>query len=403
MCLSAAACAQSPAPSPALPVAAAIEPPHEPAPEAAIANAGAERCRLGAPVDIGAATKKGTYALGFGAKGGLAVWVSPRSVLARPLSATASPAGDDMALPLPADAQPEEVVPAGRGFVVIARSPLRKRDTCAGRCPDPTCSRWPAGVPQPHVCTVPCTVPCDILVGIETVLLHTDRAGRAIGEPAALPTTGGPIEAVIQGEPRSFGFVTGRGLFMVRVRPDDGLEIARTELPKADFVLPVRGAGPASVLLLNKDGSAQIVDAGGAHPVTGNLHDSHSGQIVDARFQARWGPDGKIHVARQAWLIAKDAIRYATLVGGELRFDGPAERGFRAPFAEYVEPWHRAGLWERGSWLQRNIGEDIDLRAVDPEASAGAAFWTGVAFAFTYRVERSDGWLLRAIKADCSG
>ncbi|WP_437304330.1 hypothetical protein [Sorangium sp. So ce388] len=221
-----------------------------------------------------------------------------------------------------------------------------------------------------------------------------DSAGCALG--AWVPLQGGPldIEAVIPGTDRAFALVTGKDFISLhlpaaRAAASDALEVTRRELPAADYALPVRGSGPPSLLLLDEGGALRVVGPDGVRSVQGHFTDGLSGRLLDARLQARWGPDGRIHVARQVWLSSMDTVQYAVLdaldspgaagAGGALdhlalRPDGAAERGaLRPPFAEYVEPHGERGRFRRRTWLQRTVGEDIDLRAADPDASDARA------------------------------
>ncbi|WP_437678975.1 hypothetical protein [Sorangium sp. So ce131] len=438
--LAAARCVPAPTLAPAPAPAAASDPPpaapHRPAPEATTANAGAARCQLRGPSDLGALAPGGVFAVGFGDRGGLAVWAGPGGARARPLTAFTEPAGAEVALALPKDAAPREVVPVAGGFVVLAQRLVVRPLACASRCVDATCSSWPAGTPQPHVCYRPCLRPCPRLEPVGLVAQRTDSAGCALG--AWVPLQGGPfdIEAVIPGTDRAFALVTGKDFISIhlpatrapaarswaaRAPASGALEVTRSELPAADYALPVRGSGPPTLLLLDEGGALRVVGPGGVRSVQGNFTDALSGRLLDARLQARWGPDGRIHVARQVWLSSMDTLQYAVLdaidapgvagAGGALdhlalRPDGAAERGaLRPPFAEYIEPHGERGRFRRRTWLQRTVGEDIDLREADPDASDARAriAWSGEAFAITYAVPRGGVAALRAVAADCSG
>jgi hypothetical protein len=382
-----AACAAPPpvqAPAP-LPV------PNRPPPEATTANAGAPRCALRGPVELGAMAPGGGFALGFGVAGGLAAWSSARGVEVRPLASDGQPRGEAVLLSESALIAPAWVVPVPGGFAVVSLRDLRERwqRSCHVACPDPV---------DREACWEVCRGKTRVEAYAHDLLVQrVDLTGRATSATAERRIGPIAIEAVIEGERGDFGLLTGKELLTVRA---GGVEIDATELPKAAFALPVRGEGPPSVLLLHEDGRVRHVSAGGAAAIEGSVLDEGSGQIVDARMQARWAADGKIHLARQAWLRSRASIRYAVIDAAALRFEGPPEEAFRAPFAEYLEPRVEGSALRRGTWLQETVGEPIDPRALDAEAEVGRAkvAWSGSSFVLGYPA-RSGA--LRAIAATC--
>jgi hypothetical protein len=381
-----AACAAAPpvqAPAP-LPVA------NRPPPEATNANAGAPRCVLRGPVELGVMAPGGGFALGFGVAGGLAAWSSARGVEVRPVASDGQPRGEAVLLSESALIAPVEVVPVPGGFAVVSLRALRTvvPRSCQAVCPDRL---------EPDACWEVCRKGRVEPYARDLLVQQVDLAGRASSTTAERRIGPIAIEAVIEGERGDFGLLTGKELLTVRA---GGMEIDATELPKAAFALPVRGEGPPSVLLLHEDGRVRLVSAGGVTAVRGSVLDEGAGQIIDARLQARWAADGKIHLARQAWLRSRASIRYAVIDAGALRFEGPPEEAFRAPFAEYLEPRVQGSALRRGTWLQETVGEPIDPRALDAEAEVGRAkvAWSGTGFVVAYRARSGP---LRAIAASC--
>lgn len=381
------------------------EPNHVGSVEATVQNAGATRCQLSVPMEIGAIVQYGRFAIGFGVRGGLVAWSTSEGIRVRALSLAGAPIGREMNIGLPADAMAVEVAPLGRGFVVIAKRIEYRQATCEGRCVDATCSGWPRDVPQPHVCEYWCPKPCTIPSKHEFVIQYVNIAGQTIGAPIIAETGFIDVEAMLLGDGRSLGFMTRHEIFWIRTNERSSIALTRHDLPQVQYALPVRGTGSPTLLALEEDGAARVIDERGVHAVKGSLIDPRSGRIVDARLQARWDSSGRIHVARQAWLESLDAIHYAVIEGHEVRQVGDVERrGFREPFAEYVEPHYEDGRFRRSSWLQRIIGDDIDLRSRDPRVDAMHArfVWTGRTFLFAYPTLDGAEHTLRAMIADCS-
>lgn len=361
--------------------------PHRIPEEATTAHAAAERCTSSAPVDIASTSSTTAFALGFGEKGGLVVWSSPSGIHARALDAASHVLPNEIHLSLPIDAKPIEIAPLGRGFVVIAQRVETQNSMCEGRCTDATCSGWPAGSSQPHVCTYTCPKPCVIPLRHEFFLRHVDLLGKPIGGQKSWQTGLVGVEALLHGEGRSLGIMTANEIVWVQTDDVLGLKMKREPLPAMVYALPIRGGGKPSLLAVADDGSARLVDAEGEHLLQGTIGDARSGRILDARLQARWDSNDRLHVAKQAWMNSLDSIQYSYVDQGIVHTQDDIQRGgFRAPFAEYVEPHLEDGTFRRRSWLQRSIGEDIDLRARDPEADVRRAqfVWTGKTFLFVY-------------------
>jgi hypothetical protein len=349
------------------------------------------------------ATRGAAFALGFGERGGLAVWENGARIQARGMTADAAPRGRVVDLPLPPGAEPRQVVPVPGGFAVIALRPSYHSFGCTGTYTTGDCDAGP-GVPIPEACERLSHETCRELDGYDVFAQPSDPEGRALGEARSFRMGPSRIVAVLPGRGRTLGFATGDELVTLHVRPGGPVEEVRVELPRAKFMLPVRGTGPPSILLFDEYGAPRLVDAGGVHSLGGSVSDARTGFIRDARLQARWGPDGRIHVARQAWLISVATIWYGVVEDGALQADGEPVPEFRAPFGDYVVTRPVGQRFRRGTWLQKTVGEDIDLHAVDPHADGERArvSWNGKAFVFGYTVERPNGWTLLVTAADCS-
>lgn len=361
--------------------------PHLTPEEATTANAAAKQCSSSSPVDVASIAAVDAFAVGFGERGGLVAWSSSSGIQGRVLDAGGHFLLSAMNLSLPNDAKPIEIAPLGQGFVVIAQRVETQNSLCEGRCIDATCSGWPAGSPQPHICSSSCPKPCVIPLRHEFFLRYVDLGGKNIGGQKSWTSGLVGVEAVLHGDGRSLGILTGNEIVWVQTDDVLGLVMKREKLPLMTYALPIRGRGKPSLLAVAEDGSVRLVDAAGEHPLQGSIGDGRSGRILDARLQARWDTNDQLHIAKQAWMTSLDSIQYSFVDQGIVHTRDESERGvFRAPFAEYVEPHFEAGRFRRRSWLQRSIGEDIDLQAVDPAADVRRAqfVWTGKTFLFVY-------------------
>ncbi len=376
--------------------------------EATAANAAASRCSLQSE-QVGALAKDGSFAIGFGQQGGLVAWSGPEGVRAKPLTSAGKTGGPGVSIAFPRGSDPAEIAPLGQGFVILAKRTEYVDGMCPGKCTDATCAGWPAGKPQPHVCKSKCEQPCKRPSAINYFVQYTDLEGH--NATAGMPFRTGPegIVAAIAGDGKSMAFITGKDIIWIRTRPDGKIESERIEMPAAKFVLPVRGNGPPTLLLAEENGSLEVVEERKTREVTGSLVDKKSGRLVDARLQSRWGADNHIHVARQAWMVSLDSIQYAHIENYELRYAGePQGKGFREPFAEYVEPHLVDGRFRRSSWLQKAVGEDIDLQNADAAADVSNArfAWSGSVFVFVYLTRPAHREAVRAVgivAADCAG
>lgn len=399
-----AACTASNAPSPQVAVVSVPIAPHEIPDEATTAHAAATHCSAAAPVDISSISTAPAFALGFGEKGGLVAWSTPAGLRGRALDGAGRLLASEVNLSLPVDAKPIEIAPLGQGFVVVAQRVETQNSFCEGRCIDATCSGWPAGSPQPHVCMRSCPKPCVIPRHHEFFLGYVDLLGKTIGGQKSWQAGLVGVEAMLHGDGRSLGIMTGNEIVWVQTDDVVGLSMKRVPLPSMMYALPIRGRRKPSLLAVAEDGSVRLVDAEGEHPLEGTIGNAQSGRILDARLQARWDTNDRLHIAKQAWMSSLDSIQYSYVDKGIVLTPEGIQRGeFRAPFAEYVEPHFENGRFRRRSWLQRSIGEDIDLRAYDPAADAGRAsfVWTGKTFLFVYP-SIATPQNLRGIVIECS-
>jgi len=214
------------------------------------------------------------------------------------------------------------------------------------------------------------------------------------------------IEAVLFGDGRSLGILTGNEIFWVHTDASSGLVTTRRELSRMQYALPVRGKGAPSLLALTENGTVRWIGERGEQQIQGSLADPRSGRFVDARLQARWDANGRLHIAKQAWLESLDSIQYSVIDGGALHSVGEIQRGgFREPFAEYVEMHFVSRHFQRSSWIQSSIGREIDLRDIDPDADVDHAkfAWTGKVFLFAYPTLVPNPSKLRVITAQCQG
>lgn len=372
--------------------------------EAAVANAGAQRCTYSPPIDIDGLDHDARFAVGFGERGGLVAWSATNGTHVRPWSMDGRFTGSTIVHTQVPLAKPIEIAPIGRGFVAILKRVETQDSVCGGRCIDATCAGWPAGTPQPQVCAYTCSKPCRIPSAHEFVLLYLDMSGQIIGTPKVWRTGLFEVESILAGDGRSVGILTGETVIWVRVDEHDSLTMRRQPLPGAKYLLPIRGRGAPSLLGLSEEGEVLLVDEKGEHLVRGNLVDPRAGRFVDARLQARRDSTGRIHVAQQAWTISLDAMQYSMIDENEIRPVGEISSGvFRAPFQEYVEPHYEGRGIRRRSWTQRVIGDDIDLAAVDPNADVEHARsgWTGKAFVFAYFTKNRTPSRLKMIHVRC--
>jgi hypothetical protein len=206
---------------------------------------------------------------------------------------------------------------------------------------------------------------------------------------------------------QAFLFLTSDSkLFTARLEASGGVGLSWSPLPSAGpYLLPVRGSGPPAFLFADRDGKTVLTSTDGVFQVRGEAMPGGGVHFVDARLQARWAEDGKLHVAWSAWTSDPPGIRYAFIdPAHELRFEGavqPESAGIRAPFEDYVvaSPIRRSTVVHRQSWTRTPVGNDFDLTSLDPDIDAGSILqaWTGTHFVFAYSRSHDPAatWLLR--------
>lgn len=357
--------------------------------EATRSNAGAAVCRQRATA---VAANAGDFALGFGERGGLVVWSGARGLEAAPFDPNGNPVRTQRVIPLAL--RPQHVAPLGPGFLVVGAQADTPAPACnPRRCIDPTCAGFTSN--QPQVCMTECS-PCPGPTRGGLALLATDDDGVLLAAPVPLPGST-KLLATFDGDGRALGLLTDEALFWIEQLPDASLAVRRVAFGRKEYVLAVRGGGPPAFLAVDGLGAVELFDAEASRPIEGAL--VASGMFVDARLQARWA-EGKIHVARQAWTVAPDAIQTQTIEGGALRSTGETVKTFPSPFADYLSLHSvNAGL-QRESWLQQKVGGPIDPTTVVPGArlaNARSAF-TGSVFAIATHDSESALWL---VAADC--
>lgn len=383
-------------------------------PESTTTTAGARNCLLEGPFElIPGAEKRHVHgngvALAFGAWGGLVVWPGPDGARARLLATDGSPRGDVRSLDLPFSFGPDQVVPVDDGFVLLANETVYADTLCEMRCPDPFCWSWPpAAGAKPVVCTAPCMMPCKTPEENELRALFVPIEPRPVAPAAVMPIGLAGVLVVSASLGQTFLFLTSDSkLFTARLGASGEVGLSWSPLPSAGpYLLPVRGAGPPAFLFADRDGKTVLTSTDGVFQVGGKTMPDGGVHFVDARLQARWAEDRKLHVAWSAWTSDPPGIRYAFIdPAHELRFDGavqPESAGIRAPFEDYVvaKLERRSTVVHRQSWTRTPVGDDFDLASLDPDIAPGSIVqaWTGADFVFAYSRAHDPGttWLLRA-------
>jgi hypothetical protein len=392
--------------------------------EATMANAGARRCRLRAPVHVSALRRLKTrlgrpahhdlqYAFGFGERGGLVVWRSQDAVRGAFVDARGEVTRELGELALHREAVLDRVVPVRGGFVVLATRNLFRQGQCPGRCSDPTCASW-TGPNVPHVCQRPCLRACDVLEDVHALVVFVPLgdadqrvAARSIGVHRIIAAT--PAHA---GE---FAFLTdGDEVVTVRLTRE-GFSLATRGIEPLPVLLPVRGEGPPSMLQLDQREHVDLLDATGQHRIAIDERVTDLFDVAHARVQARRGPDGLIHLAwASGYYDMTGSFRYGAIDGSHtLRPAAPSSgsvtkaRGLEVkiqpPFDDYVVAALIGNGAQRRSWVHASVGEPVRLRERDPDYAVRHArvVWSGSRFIFAYVVEGAAGPQLRLMSADC--
>jgi hypothetical protein len=378
---------------------------HVSAPDMTIANVGAEKCTVQTVQQIGALAKGGGFAVGFGQHSGLIAWSSPEGLRLKPLSSAGVASGSAIATPVPKGTKPVEIIAIGRGFAVIAKRIEMTAGPCESACGDKPCPEVKPEEAAPQACEKP--------TGHEFFVLLTDVDGKN-------PTAGRPfhtglveIETILPGDGRAIGVMTKNEVVWIQKRPDGRLDSERVELPRVEHVIPVRGVGPPAVLLLNNDGSMQLLDERGTHDIEGKFIGMRgkagptapvkpgakpnakaavkpppappavANPAVEMSFRSFWGAKGRIEIGRRIG----DATQYASVEKLVLRNLNDSETsGIRELFTNSVELQIDNGHGRRIGWDKRPIGSDIDVHAADPAADLSRMryAYSGSVFVFAH-------------------
>jgi hypothetical protein len=371
---------------------------HASVPVATISNAGAAKCTLQNVQQIGALSKNGGFALGFGQNGGLVAWSSPEGIRVKPLSTVGVVSGSGITIPFPKGVQPVVVAPVARGFAVIAK----RIDTNVEPCPEA----------KPGEAAPP---PCEKTAGHEYFMQLTDLDGRNSSAGRPFQTGLVDIDTMLPGDGRAFGLMTKNEVVWVQRRPDARLDAERIEFPSVEHVIPVFGQGPPAILLVDKAGAMQLLDERGVHEIEGSFVGGQpkaapapagkpgaappakpsatapakppvaapAKPASDVQFHSHWGPKGRIEVSRRVG----DKTQYASIEKLVLRILTDSENPeIRESFANMVETHLENGKLRRTGVDKRPIGEDIDVRQADPAADTSRTrpVWTGNAFVFAH-------------------
>ncbi|MEQ9322021.1 MAG: hypothetical protein RIF41_22825 [Polyangiaceae bacterium] len=365
-------------------------PPEEPT----LATAGGP-CREVGDTVLGAAVA-GTTAVAFGSEGGLASWRTDDGLGFRPLDAMGAPIGPARHVAL--DFPPALVLASGSSFVAIAQGRRAKRGRCPSKCYGSVayCSdSYPGGIPQ--VCPRPCSVDCVVPGPVHVVAMAVELDG-APSEPVEVVLEGHPIATLTGDHHGRFAAVTADGHWLELHHEGRRVTVTERDVTLAESVLPVRGIGAPAFLTGNERALNHLVTSEGSRDLSSDARVlEHTGMVVDGRLQARYGPDGAVHVAWVGWLERFDRIGYAVLDGDTLRFVGEQRaygEDLRAPFRDYLAAWVVRGALHRESWLQGEVDDGVPLGNL----SDGAVGWTGEHLVVTYR--RGDQARARTFRCD---
>lgn len=377
------------------------------APDTTTANVGAEKCTVQNVQQIGALAKGGGIAVGFGRQSGLVAWSSPEGLRLKPLSMAGVVSGSGITTPVPKGTKPVEIVAIGRGFAVIAK----RIETTPGPCE--TTPEVKPSEAAPETCEKP--------TGHEFFVLLTDVDGRNAVAGRPFHTGLVDIETILPGDGRAFGVMTKNEVIWIQKRPDGRLDSERVELPQVASIIPVSGLGPPALLLVNKDGSMQLLDERGTHDIEGKFGGMQSKAAPpapapapkksaaapvgktpaappaapppappavskpagDMGFRCHWGAKGRLEVGRRVG----DNTQYAIIEKLELRMLNDADsQEIRASFTNSVDVQIDKGHLRRIGWDKRPIGSDFDVHEADAAADASRMrhAWSGSAFVFAH-------------------
>ncbi len=384
---------------------------------AAATNTNADRCTLQNAQQIGALAKEGTFALGFGTHGGLAVWSSPEGNRAKPLTPTGASSGSAVSISFPKGVHPVEVVPVARGFAILAKKIEVMSGPCAGSCGDKPCPEAKAGEAAPT---------CDTPTGYEYYVQLTDIDGKNPSAGRPFHTGVVDIEKILPGDGRAFGVLTKKQIVWVQKRPDGRLDSEAIELPESYAVIPVLGVGRPAILLLDKDGSLQLFDERGIHDIEGEFATTPGKTAPTTKtappgpakpsataaaapgkmiVRGQWGAKDRIEVARKTG----ETTQYAVIEKLALRMANETEsQEIGKSFGAIVDAQWENGKLRRTTWDKRPVGNDIDVAEADPMAHAARArfVWSGSTFVMAYPTSpahRTEMQSLGILAATCGG
>jgi hypothetical protein len=208
-----------------------------------------------------------------------------------------------------------------------------------------------------------------------------------------------PVAAISGGDEGRIAMITADARWLALTHQGTTVRMQERQVELRDSVLPVRGQGPPAFLTGASRALDLLVTSGGSQPIASDAKVlDFTGMLIDARLQARYGPDGRVHVAWVGWLERFDHVGYAVLEGDRLRFVGEQHvlrRELQPPFGDYLSAWMRDEVLHRESWLQGEVDDGVSLGDVRDASVA----WSGEALVAAYRTD--DGIETRALR--CSG
>jgi hypothetical protein len=403
---------------------------HKAVPEVTAATAGAAKCSFQNVQQIGALAKDGGIAIGFGAQGGLAAWSSPDGPRVKPLSVAGVAQGSAAPIQFPKGAQPAAIIAVARGFAVIAKRIETTAEPCAATCGDKPCPVDTKADAKPAEGAAGAAQTCEKPTGHEFFTQLTDLDGTNASAGRPFHTGLVDIETILPGDGRAAGLLTKNEVVWLQKRPDGRLDSERIELPTDEYVIPVFGAGPPSILLVDNGGSLRVLDERGFHEVEGKFvgmvgkpataPPAKPGTATAAKppapapapkpagemtFRSHWGTNGRIEVARRLG----DSMQFAVVEKLVVRMVPDAEsQEIRKSFAKALDLRLENGRLRRTGWDKQPVGGDIDAHEADPAADVTQMHiaWTGNAFVFAHRSNpphRANAPSVGIVAAMCAG
>ena len=401
---------------------------HKAVAEPTQANAGAAKCTIQNGQHIGALAKDGGFAIGFGEQGGLAAWSSPEGMRVKTLSLAGTSEGSSTAISFPKGAQPVEIAPVARGYAIIAKRIESTVGPCEATCGDKPC---PPGKPE----AAPAQT-CEKPTGHQFFVQLTDIDGKNPSAGRPFNTGLVDIETILLGDGRAFGVLTKNEVVWIQKRPDDRLDAERVEFPAGQLIVPVHGFGPPAVVVVDKDGSMQLLDERGIHEIQGKFA-GPPGKAAPAPapapapkagtnpggkpaapapaapavkpgpemiFRVQWGPKGRLEVARRIGEVAQ----YATIEKLELHMLNDSEsQEIRESFAKALDVRMESGKLRRTTWDKKPLGDDINVHDADPTGTIARVrtVWTGSVFVFaqpSIPTQHPDATAVGILVANCT-